>query len=83
MLFCVAQRIFAVLTRANYNVQQKADGKFLKVYARLRVERIVSCKDGLGVPSNVPFSLRRVYHPVPVPRYPAGEGGEDASLSEP
>ena len=30
MLFCAAQRKFAVLTRAHYNVQQKAARTFLK-----------------------------------------------------
>ena len=35
MLFGAARRDFAVLTRINYNVQQKAERKFLKVYAEL------------------------------------------------
>jgi hypothetical protein len=36
MQFCVAGRKFTVLAGGNYNVQQKSEPKFLKVYTQLK-----------------------------------------------
>ena len=47
MLVCAEQRTCAVLTRANYNVQQKGKREFLKVYTQLWVE----CKPSITQPT--------------------------------